>query len=642
MTLTIGPNISALRVARQLGDSTRALSETFTRLSSGLRINGAKDDAAGLAVSSGLDFKTRVFGRAILNVSDGVSALQIADGAIGQISTLLQRMAELAEQSASGGLSDAQRSVLDKEYQQLDQEIRRITSSTQFNNINLLAGQVNENTAVQGVTNVGAAGVAGELALSGDGRYIAFYDNAAGQLKQINTDTREVRVIATISAPAYLKTDSAGGLVTFESNANLTGQNGVGAEQLYMWNRYSGEIRQLTNGQAGDFIISSNISADGSTVTVTGTTDYQDGGTVWSGAAATFTSNLYAINVGTGKVKAVVEGSAAAIAFQALSPDGNYMTFSSLYNPFGTNADNNAELFIANLSGNTPVIRQMTQTTGVEFPSAVVNNAGEAFWSSAYNLTGQNASLNSQIFKYSFANNSVTQATSNTASGFTIYSLSLSQDGSYLSVVSAKSVFGIGSTAGQSVVRMNTSTFQTETISSLGAGDGYPGLASIYVSADGNSVFGVGNSVTGNNDVLNFRTARNSLNTAIETGSGSSGIINTQIGAINGTLRGLGTLGLSTQYAARGTLETIQDNIQRLSLMQSSIGAGLARLSSADQLLRESVLQFQQAKSRITDIDVAVESANLIREQIRQQSATALLAQAKLQPALILNLLNFN
>jgi flagellin len=284
----------------------------------------------------------------------------------------------------------------------------------------------------------------------------------------------------------------------------------------------------------------------------------------------------------------------------------------------------------------------MTQTTGVEFPSAVVNNAGEAFWSSAYNLTGQNASLNSQIFKYSFANNSVTQATSNTASGFTIYSLSLSQDGSYLSVVSAKSVFGIGSTAGQSVVRMNTSTFQTETISSLGAGDGYPGLASIYVSADGNSVFGVGNSVTGNNDVLNFRTARNSLNTAIETGSGSSGIINTQIGAINGTLRGLGTLGLSTQYAARGTLETIQDNIQRLSLMQSSIGAGLARLSSADQLLRESVLQFQQAKSRITDIDVAVESANLIREQIRQQSATALLAQAKLQPALILNLLNFN
>ncbi len=102
MTVRIGSNIAALQAQRQLGLSSGNLSRIFERLSSGSRINRASDDAAGLAVSSGLNARQRVYSQGIRNLSDGISALSIADQAISGLSSIVTRQRELAAQSANG------------------------------------------------------------------------------------------------------------------------------------------------------------------------------------------------------------------------------------------------------------------------------------------------------------------------------------------------------------------------------------------------------------------------------------------------------------------------------------------------------------------------------------------------------------
>ncbi len=110
------------------------------KLSSGLRINRASDDAAGLAISEGLKSDIRALEQASRNAADGVSLAQTAEGALDEVSNILLRMKELAEQSLNGTLSDTDRGALDAEYTALQDEIDRIASSTEFNGVKLLDG----------------------------------------------------------------------------------------------------------------------------------------------------------------------------------------------------------------------------------------------------------------------------------------------------------------------------------------------------------------------------------------------------------------------------------------------------------------------------------------------------------------------
>jgi flagellin len=140
MAITINQNISALNAQRRLSDSTGALRTSYERLSSGLRIVRAKDDAAGLAIADSLKADVRIASVAIRNANDGISLIGITDGALDQMSSVLTRMAELAEQSANGVLSVTQRSALDLEFKALGSEIQRIALTTTFNGLNLLSG----------------------------------------------------------------------------------------------------------------------------------------------------------------------------------------------------------------------------------------------------------------------------------------------------------------------------------------------------------------------------------------------------------------------------------------------------------------------------------------------------------------------
>ena len=148
MPLVINTNVAAINSQRQLMNSGGALDKAMERLSSGQRINSAKDDAAGLAISNRMTSQIRGLDQAIRNANDGISMIQTAEGAMQEVTNILQRMRELSIQSANGIYADADRSTLDAEVQQLKLELDRIADSTSFNGQILLDGSIG-NTKLQ-------------------------------------------------------------------------------------------------------------------------------------------------------------------------------------------------------------------------------------------------------------------------------------------------------------------------------------------------------------------------------------------------------------------------------------------------------------------------------------------------------------
>ena len=136
--LAIKNNIMAGNAARHLGLSYDALSQSVERLSSGLRINSAKDDAAGLAVRELMRADIAVIEQGARNAQDGISMLQTMEGAMATIDEALIRMQQLAEQAATGSYSEAQRTIMDNEFDEMRSEIDRIAGATKFNDIQML------------------------------------------------------------------------------------------------------------------------------------------------------------------------------------------------------------------------------------------------------------------------------------------------------------------------------------------------------------------------------------------------------------------------------------------------------------------------------------------------------------------------
>ena len=143
MALTINTNVASLNAQRNLGKSQSALNKSMQRLSSGLRINSAKDDAAGLAISDRMTSQIRGLNQASRNANDGISLAQTAEGALQESTNILQRMRELAVQSANDTNTSSDRASLQAEVSQLQSELDRIADTTTFNGKNLLDGSMN-------------------------------------------------------------------------------------------------------------------------------------------------------------------------------------------------------------------------------------------------------------------------------------------------------------------------------------------------------------------------------------------------------------------------------------------------------------------------------------------------------------------
>ena len=146
MASTINTNIASLNAQRNLTMSQSSLSTSMQRLSSGLRVNSAKDDAAGLAIAERMNAQVRGMNVAIRNSNDGISLAQTAEGALGKVGDSLQRMRELALQSRNATNSAGDKDSLDKEYTQLAQEIQRVLGGTTFNGKKILGSEAGSQT----------------------------------------------------------------------------------------------------------------------------------------------------------------------------------------------------------------------------------------------------------------------------------------------------------------------------------------------------------------------------------------------------------------------------------------------------------------------------------------------------------------
>ncbi|MFG6416755.1 flagellin [Roseateles sp. DC23W] len=196
MPQTINTNIVSLNAQRNLNASQSSLSTSMQRLSSGLRVNSAKDDAAGLAIAERMNTQVRGMNVAIRNANDGISMAQTAEGALGKIGDNLQRMRELTVQARNATNSNSDKDSLNKEFEQLGSEIWRIINATTFNSKPILADtagvgagagqtfQIGANTSTNDVITVAALDLTADATLTvlvGDGSTASFarIDNSA-------------------------------------------------------------------------------------------------------------------------------------------------------------------------------------------------------------------------------------------------------------------------------------------------------------------------------------------------------------------------------------------------------------------------------------------------------------------------------
>ena len=163
MPLTIQTNVSSLNAQLNLAKSQVTLATSFNRLSSGYRINSAKDDAAGLAISESMKTQIRSYSVAERNANDGVSMAQTAEGALGEVSNVLGRLRELATQGATGSLQSTDRNFLQTEFKSLQSEIKRILTSTKFNGVALLKSAVTSVKFQVGINNTSTDRITGSF-----------------------------------------------------------------------------------------------------------------------------------------------------------------------------------------------------------------------------------------------------------------------------------------------------------------------------------------------------------------------------------------------------------------------------------------------------------------------------------------------
>ena len=206
MALYINTNVSSLNAQRNLMNTNKSLDTSYTRLASGLRINSAKDDAAGLQISNRLTSQVNGLDQGNRNANDGISVAQTAEGAMDEVTSMLQRMRTLAQQSANGSNNTDDRTALQQEYTQLMTEIDRVAKDTTFGGQNLLNG-----------------GYVGSFQVGADaGQTITFRMTTAFTISGMASATSgSAEVTTTSSGEPYLVTPKPGTAVTSASMSSI-------------------------------------------------------------------------------------------------------------------------------------------------------------------------------------------------------------------------------------------------------------------------------------------------------------------------------------------------------------------------------------------------------------------------------------
>ncbi|WP_018228607.1 flagellin N-terminal helical domain-containing protein [Methyloversatilis universalis] len=237
MPQIINTNVASLTAQRNLNSSQNSLTTSLQRLSSGLRINSARDDAAGLAISQRMTAQVKGLNQAARNASDGISMIQTAEGGMSQIQDMLIRMKELATQGSNSTLADAERSFIADEMTQLRDEINNISTRTKFNGQQLLNGSfgkaLDTTSTIQAGFNLATGGVAAvtkvDISGAAAGTTFTFADANTGELTLsdgVNSQMIDITALNVAAGGSYeLNYNELGVKLTIRTSAAETGAN---------------------------------------------------------------------------------------------------------------------------------------------------------------------------------------------------------------------------------------------------------------------------------------------------------------------------------------------------------------------------------------------------------------------------------
>lgn len=597
MPQIINTNIASLNAQRNLNKSQSQLGIALQRLSSGLRINSAKDDAAGLAISERFTTQIRGINQAIRNSNDGISLAQTAEGDLAQITNNLQRIRELAVQSANATNSTSDRAALQLEAAQLISEIDRVASTSAFNGVKLL-----------------------------DGTF-------ATQQFQVGANAGETVSIASI---ASARTDNLGQAVIASTTGGAVSASGIAAGDLTI----NGTAVAATSGDAS--LIAAAISAVSTDVTATAT-NTQNAivfGDVTGTAAAAATPGQ------TGLSGAFVDPGLALGETYSLTVDGT-LIFSQT--GVGAIAGSDIDSAISALDGNTDGIIDSTAGSANELSYTGTANAGTLRFSTSdgndFDVVVVNDAAANGFGGADFATgtNTVTNGTPAVTAVAPTYSLSI--DGTSLSfagvntdgVITGTEVAGLidalsGYTASFSggnltVTKADGSNFVlAESGSDSANAEGLAGGTGVAVnSATYRGVVTVNSQ--GQDLVVGGNTPGNAgLSTGTTAGSGLTGTTITNVD-------------ISDTTGANSAISAVDNALTTINSSRANLGAIQNRFESVVSSLSTSVENLSAARSRIRDADFAEETAALTRTQILQQAGVAILSQANALPQLALSLL---
>jgi len=578
----INTNLSA--VAAQNSLRTSALSQTtaMERLSSGIRINSAKDDAAGLAISTRMTANIRGLAAAVSNANNGISLTQTAEGSLSSISDNLQRIRELAVQSSNTGNNDSDRAALNNEARQLISEIDRVANNSAFNGIKLLDGSF-QNQSLQ----VGAG-------------------NDSNDRIAISIGSAKVSALGIGSNSSYSRSLNMGSSVP--TTVLATGDLSINNTQITA-SVSDGVSYQNANGSA--LAKAASINAASGLTGVTATV----GQTTVAGVAATaFT----AVNAGDVFINGVAIG---AIGAANTAIDRGTQTAAAI------NAKSSQTGVTATASTATGAVTLLAADgRNITVSSTAVGGAGTGLIST---YTGTGAVTNVSVASGAFVLNgvSITPAISSAANA---------------TALAAAMVVAINAfTATTGVLASQVAGVMTLEVR-VGDANGYGAAGGIDTTGTAAGVLtGLGlasrNSVTTAGIQLSTQGSTGIVlggNTGtIATGQGSTGSFSASV------LSSTGGVDLSTATGSQAALTVLDKAINTVTDSRASMGAYQNRLTASVANLETTSMNLQASRSRILDTDYAKETTNLARSQIIQQAATAMLAQANQSAQSVLALL---
>lgn len=593
--MRINHNITAMNTHRQLGANSAATSKNIEKLSSGLRINRAGDDAAGLAISEKMRGQIRGLDMAAKNSQDGISLIQTAEGALNETHSILQRMRELANQSANGTNTDADRGALQDEMNQLTSEINRVGNTTEFNTQKLLqgdgkvslakTGQTATTTVTGATTNAQAsqASTFGTLVTGDNGKSATFTLN--GQAIKVNFVEDVANVTATT---AVVDTANAtGNEITIKYSGTVTAAN-FGTAMSSALTTAIGKNTEL----AGNFTATN--AAGVLTVAATST-----------GSAKGDAGNIAAVSYSAALATAAT-GGAASVGTTVHTQEVQSIDFAGL-DTAGTTAANNAatDAALKALVGKGMTIAGQQ----IEF----YNSNDGAYKGNAIGVNISTALANPETVN----GDKVKELVKNIAAqiGSKIPGVTITQDTTTLTQLNIKDATYIGE-AGKGKIAITDGGIQEDFKTSFQIGANTGQSMSLEISDMRSGALGI----TAKAGDAGFTTANSVTNGTDDVKSEAA-------------------LNISTKDDAAKAIAVLDKATASVSSERSKLGAVQNRLEHTINNLGTASENLTAAESRIRDVDMAKEMMEQTKNNILAQAAQAMLAQANQQPQGVLQLL---